>query len=262
MSIYVINRQIHFDNEAFLLYAATAPSEALRIGAIASRCLTLLLQANGNIVSKRDLMSGAWGEFGLEVTDNSLAQVVRQLRVALEKLQADPELIVTVPRLGYRSSAQVELLDTPAPTSDPLPAPSPDSSAVAPAPSATPTASSGQDWPRQALLGLCALLCCTALFLLPSLLRPGALPLRPFVESQVEEIEGITVHSEAMPTSALRPDSRQLAGQARRLAMALGLGDANLHLYRFADRSVSLGLLCQGPLTAPDSQCLGLQPNE
>ena len=114
MSTYVINRLIHFDNEAFVLYAATAPEDSLRIGAIASRCLTQLLDAKGEIVSKRDLMNGAWGAFGLEVTDNSLAQTIRQLRVALDKLQPDHELIVTVPRIGYKlGESLVELLDRP-----------------------------------------------------------------------------------------------------------------------------------------------------
>lgn len=261
MSIYVINQLIHFDNEDFVLYAAAAPDEVLRIGAIASRCLTQLLQANGQIVSKRDLMSGAWGAFGLEVTDNSLAQVVRQLRVALEKLQPNQELIVTIPRIGYKISEQVVLLDAPAP--QPV---VPSAAAIAP-PAAEPVVASpapgpARAWGTRALLGLGALACWTALFLLPGLLRPNALPLRPFVESQVTQLDGITLHLEAMPASALQPDNQRLVEQARQLVQNIGLASADLHLYRFADRYRSLSLLCQGPLQEPDSQCLGMQLNE
>ncbi|MNF91449.1 hypothetical protein D3C84_740510 [compost metagenome] len=54
-------------------------------------------------------MAGVWGQYGLEVTDNSLAQVVRQLRLALEKLQPDREFIQTLPRLGYRLTDGVKV---------------------------------------------------------------------------------------------------------------------------------------------------------
>lgn len=261
MSTYVIDRLIHFDNEAFVLYAVTAPEDSLRIGAIASRCLTQLLDAKGEIVSKRDLMNGAWGAFGLEVTDNSLAQVIRQLRVALDKLQPGLELIVTVPRIGYKlGESLVEQLDQPAPAAQLLP-----QTEVVPTPIPAPTnqAASPPRWrPRELLLGLAALACWILLFLLPGLLRPTALPERPFAEQSVEDIDGVRVHQEDMPASALQPGNQQLAARARQLAQALGMSGHDLHIYRFADQYRSLDLLCQGALLAPDSQCLGVQAHD
>lgn len=268
MSTYVINQLIHFDNEAFVLYAAASPEEALRIGAIASRCLTQLLQANGQIVSKRDLMSGAWGAFGLEVTDNSLAQVVRQLRVALEKLQQNHELIVTIPRIGYKISEQVTLLDeatTPAPLpvlaapaeNRPLPSTEPA------LPTATPAPNQEQHhWPMDLLLGLAAIACWVALFQLPGLLRAPSLPERPFSEAQMENIDGVSVHLENMPGGALQPDNRQLVRELKQLGQTLDMDVDDLHIYRFAGQYRSLDLLCQGRLLAPNSQCLGVQPDE
>ncbi|HSC83672.1 MAG TPA: winged helix-turn-helix domain-containing protein [Pseudomonas sp.] len=259
MSIYVINQQIHFDSETYLLYAATTPAEVLRIGAIASRCLTLLLQADGQIVSKRDLMNGAWGSFGLEVTENSLAQVVRQLRVALEKLNGNPELIATVPRIGYRITEAVTLLDnSSAPPQTPPPAIEPEYPAVAPAIIAAPQ----HHWPARLLLGLAAIACWVVLFLLPGLLNLAQPTNLPFAESRVELIDGVSVHLEDMPASALQPDNRQLVARARQLGQAIGIDSPNLHIYRFADSYRSLDLLCEGLLLAANSQCLGLQPNE
>ncbi|QKE62797.1 winged helix-turn-helix domain-containing protein [Aquipseudomonas campi] len=265
MSTYVINRLIYFDNEAFVLYAAAAPEEVLRIGAIASRCLDQLLQANGQIVSKRDLMSGAWGAFGLEVTDNSLAQVVRQLRVALEKLQPNHELIVTIPRIGYKISEQVELLDETATPALPLVPAAPMESEPQPATqlhTPTPLREHRHEQSMDLLLGFAAIACWVALFQLPGLLRAPTLPERPFVEHQAESIDGIRVHLEDMPGGALQPDNRQLVAEVKKLAPVLDLGTQDLHIYRFADRYRSLDLLCQGQLLAPDSQCLGVQPDE
>lgn len=264
MSTYVINQVIHFDNEAFVLYATSAPEEVLRIGAIASRCLTLLLQADGQIVSKRDLMGGAWGEFGLEVTDNSLAQVVRQLRVALEKLQPNHELIVTIPRIGYKISEQVELLDPPLPAPATPPAVDeslPQISAEA-LPAPPPSHSQHLNWPEKLLLGLAAIACWSALFHLPNLLASSALPDQPFVQAQVEQIEGVTVHLENMPGGALQPDNQRLAVQVNALGKALDMDPLDLHVYRFAAQNRSLDLLCEGELSARDSHCLGLQLDE
>lgn len=263
MSIYVINNLIHFDNEAFTLYRAEAPEGALRIGAIASRCLTVLLQADGQIVGKRELMSGAWGAFGLEVTENSLAQVVRQLRVALEKLQADPELIITVPRIGYRISQRLEQLDT-APALVPQePATSAEGAPVAlsaPKPAPPPTPRHSRDWPTRVLLGFAALACWAVLFQLPGLLRPAILSPQPFLEAGREQLDGVTLHVEDMPAAALRPDNRQLVARAKQLGQAIALDDP--HLYRFAGQDRSLNLLCQGQLRPGNSHCLGLQVDE
>ncbi|WP_460164043.1 winged helix-turn-helix domain-containing protein [Pseudomonas sp. S2_F03] len=103
MGQLLIDEHLVFDENNFLLFRVDAANEEpLRLGAIASRCLAMLLRSGGSVVRKRELMAGAWGQYGLEVTDNSLAQVVRQLRLALEKLQPDREFIQTLPRIGYK----------------------------------------------------------------------------------------------------------------------------------------------------------------
>ena len=261
MSIYVINDLIHFDSEAFTLYRADEPTEPLRIGAIASRCLGLLLQADGEIVGKRELMAGAWGAFGLEVTENSLAQVVRQLRVALDKLQPGHELILTVPRIGYRINERVQLLDAAPPMAPPEPIAAPSQQVPpSPAPAQAPHTPRNGDWPGRLALATIALTCWVLLFKLPGLLYPVPLAERPFTEADVQRLEGLTLHLENMPEAALRPDNQQLAVRARQLGQALKLDD--LHLYRFAGQDRSLNLLCSGELRPGDSHCLGLQVDE
>ena len=257
MSLYAINTLILFDSEAFTLYRADTPDEPLRIGAIASRCLDLLLESNGEIVGKRELMSGAWGAFGLEVTENSLAQVVRQLRVALEKLQPGHELILTVPRIGYRINERVELLD-----SAPLAAPEPPATEAQPQPppAAPPAAHTERDWPSRLALAAAALACWTLLYKLPGLLYPIPLHERPFVEAGIEQLDDVTLHHEDMPAAALRPDNEKLAARARQLGQALDLGE--LHIYRFVGQDRSLNLLCSGELQPGNSHCLGLQIDE
>ncbi|WP_315809277.1 winged helix-turn-helix domain-containing protein [Pseudomonas sp. C9-3] len=251
MSRYAINHSIHFDSEAFELYLAEAPTERIRIGAIASRCLTLLVQADGKIVTKREFMSGAWGSFGLEVTENSLAQVIHQLRAALEKLQPGHELILTTPRIGYRIHESVELLDAISPEAvrDPVGLSVAEKTPIPPYRSRS-----------RLLLGLAAVACWVALYKLPGLWLPSTLPNRPFVEVKKEQIAGVTLHLEDMPAVALRPANAQLVASAKKLAIALNLAEPNL--YRFASQDRALNLLCSGELRPGSSHCLGLQVDE
>lgn len=99
----MINNALLFDEENFLLsHLGNAAIEPVRLGAIPTRCLAQLLEAGGEVVRKRDLIDGAWGQYGFEVTENSLAQVIRHLRLSLEKLDPGREHIQTLPRIGYK----------------------------------------------------------------------------------------------------------------------------------------------------------------
>jgi serine/threonine protein kinase/DNA-binding winged helix-turn-helix (wHTH) protein len=66
--------------------------------------LLQLLRHSGEVVSKERLLEEVWP--GLAVVDGSLATAVSKLRKVLEG--ADPDIIVTVPRVGYRIGVPVE----------------------------------------------------------------------------------------------------------------------------------------------------------
>src|SRR5204863_2800905 len=63
----------------------------------------LLLHA-GEVVTKEELLDSVWP--GVTVVEGSLATAVYKLRKALES--ADPAIIVTIPRIGYKLGVQVE----------------------------------------------------------------------------------------------------------------------------------------------------------
>jgi TolB-like protein len=62
--------------------------------------LAVLLDADGAVVSKNDLMAGAWP--GLAVEEGNLTVQMGTLRKALGQRADNSEWIVTVPRVGYR----------------------------------------------------------------------------------------------------------------------------------------------------------------
>ncbi|MGQ7848055.1 winged helix-turn-helix domain-containing protein [Granulosicoccus sp. 3-233] len=76
------------------------------------RVLEILAEHRGALVSKDDLIAGAWN--GSVVTDESLSQCISDIRRALGK--DDAKLLRTVPRRGYvlEAEAEAEILSNPA----------------------------------------------------------------------------------------------------------------------------------------------------
>lgn len=71
-----------------------------------------LLLHDGNLVSKEELLDAIWPD--VVVVEASLATAVRKLRSALNDDERRIRLIETVPRIGYRLTARVEMKEFPA----------------------------------------------------------------------------------------------------------------------------------------------------
>jgi DNA-binding winged helix-turn-helix (wHTH) protein len=289
MGQLLIDEHLVFDENNFLLFRADADEEPLRIGAIASRCLAMLLRSDGAVVRKRELMAGAWGQYGLEVTDNSLAQVVRQLRLALEKLQPDREFIQTLPRIGYKlaDGVRVEELSAVAKTAPaqsevvagdevPVPAAPPDSTMAdaedeldkPPLPaSARPDSrplpvlpiTSQKRWGLWLALPLWGVLAFLSgkTWLAPS---PEAAP--PAFAAPVT-VDEVRVHLSAQDVQPPATSHLQLMVQdSRKLAGLLGLSAQNIHLYLLPSRQGADQILCDGELETASSRCIGVQQHD
>jgi DNA-binding winged helix-turn-helix (wHTH) protein len=279
MGQLLIDEHLVFDENNFLLFRVDAVNEEpLRLGAIASRCLAMLLRSDGAVVRKRELMAGAWGQYGLEVTDNSLAQVVRQLRLALEKLQPDREFIQTLPRIGYKlaDGVSVEELSAfaqtaPAPAAIPAstmadaedepdetpsitakPASTAPASAPLPVQPITPSKRWGL-WLALSVWGVLAFLS-GRIWLAPS---PEVAP--PAFAAAVT-IDEVRVHASAQDIHSPATSHLQLMVQnSRELAGHLGIPAQNMHLYLLPSRRGADQILCDGELETASSRCIGVQ---
>lgn len=107
----------------------------------------LLLHA-GNLVSKGELLDAIWPD--VVVVEASLATAVRKLRSALNDDERRIRLIETVPRIGYRLAARVEMEELPASHNNEV-APRP-ATEVPRAPAAAPSPVVRPDWFRNRAL--------------------------------------------------------------------------------------------------------------
>ncbi|WP_309662534.1 winged helix-turn-helix domain-containing protein [Sphingomonas sp.] len=72
----------------------------------AARTLELLREAEGAVISQEQLIAGVWN--GRNLSENSVAVVIGQLRRALGDDAREPRLIETIPKRGYRLAATIQ----------------------------------------------------------------------------------------------------------------------------------------------------------
>jgi DNA-binding winged helix-turn-helix (wHTH) protein len=68
--------------------------------------LVYLIQNGGRVIEKEELLDTVWS--GVNVTENTLAQRIREVREALQDDGSSARLIKTIPRVGYQFVGHVE----------------------------------------------------------------------------------------------------------------------------------------------------------
>jgi len=106
--------------------------------------LSILIERAGQVVSREEIRAKLWDTDTFVDYERSLNSAIRKLRAVLGDSQESPRYIETVPRLGYRFIAPVEVM-----TSSTVEAPVPATSASRSAASeATAVAFPGRHWSR------------------------------------------------------------------------------------------------------------------
>ncbi len=74
-----------------------------------AKVLILLIEANGQVISKKELLKQAWQ--GAIVTENSLDKTISELRKVFSDSRTHPEFIETLPKKGYRFIAPLKKIE-------------------------------------------------------------------------------------------------------------------------------------------------------
>jgi Tol biopolymer transport system component/DNA-binding winged helix-turn-helix (wHTH) protein len=97
---------VQIDLRSFRLSKA---GKVLQVEPKALKLLVCLVENRGRLVEKRELLDAVWDD--AFVTENVLTRAVAQLRKALADNAKDARYIETVPTLGYRFIAEVEVAE-------------------------------------------------------------------------------------------------------------------------------------------------------
>ncbi|ADO47868.1 winged helix-turn-helix domain-containing protein [[Enterobacter] lignolyticus] len=111
--IFLLEGIVAFWHERNVLYVISDETKRLSLSNPASRCLLLLLQHHGQVIERDYFFQQVWTNNGAQVTNNTFYQNISLLRRAFKELGLNEDLIVTVPRVGIRleASLQVQELD-------------------------------------------------------------------------------------------------------------------------------------------------------
>ena len=72
-----------------------------------ARCLELLIERQGLVVSRDDFLEEVWGTKGIVVSHNTFYQNISLLRKSLKKTGLSDNIVVTVRRKGFTLSSDV-----------------------------------------------------------------------------------------------------------------------------------------------------------
>ncbi|RWR02359.1 hypothetical protein ED28_08235 [[Pantoea] beijingensis] len=97
---YIINETVEFHPVTSTLRDIHHPDIVVTLNSPAGRCLLLLINRIGTVVTRHELMDTVWKKSGIKVTPNAYYQNISILRKGLKRIGLGEEIIVTLPRIG------------------------------------------------------------------------------------------------------------------------------------------------------------------
>jgi len=76
--------------------------EPLDLTAGEYKLLCLFMQNAGKVLSKEQILDNLWDNEGNYIDNNTLNVYIRRLRTKVEDNPSDPQMILTVRRMGYK----------------------------------------------------------------------------------------------------------------------------------------------------------------
>ncbi|WP_264883035.1 winged helix-turn-helix domain-containing protein [Enterobacter roggenkampii] len=104
---FICNNSLLFDPEAHAISIVGQPESVLTLSAPAVRLLQEFIRHKGRDLSREELITRVWEEFGFTPSGNNLNKAVSELRKSFHALGDSHDYIVTVPRFGFRFDADV-----------------------------------------------------------------------------------------------------------------------------------------------------------
>ncbi|MBZ7215403.1 transcriptional regulator [Klebsiella grimontii] len=98
---YIINNEVIFDTNVNKLKPLGEHGDCVALNAPTARCLQLLLESNGKVISREEFLDTVWKTRGVVVSQNTFYQNISLLRKSLLKAGLSQDIIVTVRQRGF-----------------------------------------------------------------------------------------------------------------------------------------------------------------
>lgn len=109
-TVFLINETVLFEPGARRIGSLAAyPAHAVILHGPVSECLLQLLEHNDQLLTQRYLFAAVWEKQGAVVTTNALYQTIASIRKALKAAGLAENVVITVPKAGFKSVAQLRV---------------------------------------------------------------------------------------------------------------------------------------------------------
>ncbi|MFJ3164492.1 transcriptional regulator [Serratia nematodiphila] len=104
---YIINNTVIFGSDTKLLYLYATPEIFTELSNPATRLLATLIMSNTQHLSRELLLKKVWEEHGFTSSYSLLSNHISELRKAFTNLGITTDIIVTIPRIGFKVEADI-----------------------------------------------------------------------------------------------------------------------------------------------------------
>lgn len=104
---YIINLTIIFDPESRLLMLRNNNQLTVGLSNPATRLLSELIKNNKIELARETLIKHVWEDYGFSPSSATLSNHISELRKAFEALGASKDILITVPRIGFKMEAEI-----------------------------------------------------------------------------------------------------------------------------------------------------------
>ncbi|HEY3984344.1 winged helix-turn-helix domain-containing protein [Cedecea sp.] len=105
--IYIINRVVKFKPADGTLWNIDDPEHVINLTITNSNLLQFILDSDGAILFREAILEDIWDKQGLSSSNNTLNQYISISRRAISLLGVEDDVIITVPRTGFRLNKYV-----------------------------------------------------------------------------------------------------------------------------------------------------------
>lgn len=104
---FIINLTIVFDRENNLLLLKNNDKLTVGLSKPAGRLLTELIKNNKEVLTREILIKRVWEDYGFSPSSATLSNHISELRKAFEAAGGSKDVIMTIPRIGFKMDAEI-----------------------------------------------------------------------------------------------------------------------------------------------------------
>lgn len=106
---YIINKNIYFNSLKGSLNSTNNSVIMVQLSKPGARLLAELIIHSGEIMTRENLIKKVWEDHNLTPSGSNLSNHISLLRKAFLQLDVTEHIIITVPKVGFRLEAEVDI---------------------------------------------------------------------------------------------------------------------------------------------------------